>query len=129
MATTSDQHTEMTAPTTDREGRFTRPEEPATTGSPLDSHPSPTADTGTRSGKATAGFVIGIIALIATFPIAPLGLLLGIIATVLGNVGRKEARAQRKTNGWMGTAGFWLGIASIALSVIFLIIGGIIAAS
>ena len=49
------------APTTDREGRFTRPEEPVeqTTGSPIDSHASPTADTATRSGKATASFVVG----------------------------------------------------------------------
>jgi hypothetical protein len=130
MATTSDR-TDFTAPATDRDERFARTDEsaPATSGSPIDSHASPTADTGTRSGKATAGFVVGIIALIAAFPLAPLGLLLGIIGTVLGNVGRKEARAQGKTNAWMGTAGFWLGISAIALSVIFLIIGGVIAAS
>ena len=100
-----------------------------TTASPIDRHASPTADTAARSGKATASFVVGIIGLIAAFAFAALGLLLGIIATVLGNVGRKEARAQRKSNAWMGQAGFWLGVAAIVLSVIFMIIGGIIAAS
>ena len=128
MATTPER-AEFTAPATDREERFTRTEEPAATGSPIDQHASPTADTAGRSGKATAGFVIGIVALISAFLIALVGLILGIVATVLGNTGRKEARAQGKGNAWMGQAGYWLGIAAIVVSVISMVVMGIILAS
>ena len=129
MATTPER-TEFTSPAaTDGEERFTRTEEPAATGSPIDQHASPTADTAARSGKATASFVVGIIGLIAAVAFALLGLLLGIVASVLGSVGKKEARAQGKTNAWMGSAGFWLGIAAIVLAVANMVLAGIILAS
>lgn len=66
-----------------------------------------------RSGKATASFVLGIFSLIVC------GVVLGIIAIVLGSQARKEIDASRGRVGGRGlaTAGITLGAVGIALSV------------
>jgi len=79
------------------------------TSSPLDAHTSPTA--GASTGKATAAFIVGIIGVIAAFLFPLLGLILGVVATVMGNGARKT------TSAWQATAGFWLGIVSLVVSV------------
>ena len=85
---------------------------PQTTASPIDRHAAPTADTATRSGKATAALVLGIVSVVAAL-IPILGLILGVIAVALGAQGRTSG----KTNRWAGTAGLILGAIAIAASI------------
>ena len=123
MATTSDHST------TDREGRFERTSEPLTTASPVEAHPAPTADTASRSGKATASFILGIVGVLAGVAIAIVGLIVGIVATVLGRQAKREVERTGKSNGWMATAGFVLGIVAIGISVVSMIVAAAIIAS
>ena len=111
MAATTD-HTAV-----DREERFSRPAEPATTASPIEEHAAPTADTATRSGKATASFILGILAVLTGAFVPIVGLVLGIVAIVLGSGERKAIRRTGKTNGWAATAGLTLGIIGVVVSV------------
>ena len=120
MATTPER-AEYTPAATDREERFTRTEEPVATGSPIDQHASPTADTAGRSGKATAAFIVGIVAVIASI-IPFLGLILGITAAALGGVAQGEIKRTRKTNRWMAVAGLALGVLAIIASVAIFVI-------
>ena len=60
---------------------------------------------------ATASLVLGILSLFIPF----IGLVLGIIAIVLGNKARKQP------NGGLGTAGFVLGILGTVLGSIWII--------
>jgi TM2 domain-containing membrane protein YozV len=67
----------------------------------------------------TAALVMGILQFVCLGPIA------SILAIVFGAIGRKKAKQGLATNGGVATAGFWLGIVGIILSVI----GGIIFAA
>ncbi|MBI1351327.1 MAG: DUF4190 domain-containing protein [Actinomycetales bacterium] len=69
-----------------------------------------------QNGLGTAALVMGILQF---FCLGPIG---SILAIVFGAIGRKKAKDGLATNGGVATAGFWLGIAGFALSVI----GGII---
>jgi hypothetical protein len=92
--------------------------EPANTqasASPLDRHASPVAGTSRRPGRAIAAMIVGIIAVLCILiPLA--GLILGIVALVLGSSARSDigpgggGYAQAK-------AGFILGIIAIAGSI------------
>ena len=98
----------------------TTPDRAHTTASPIDQHASPTADTAGRSGKATASFVVGIIAAIAAL-IPILGLILGITATALGGVAQGETKRNGKTNRWMAIAGLALGVLAIIGSIAIIV--------
>ena len=123
MAATTDQ----TA--VDREGRFMRTDEPVTTASPIEEHAAPTADTATRSGKATAAFILGILAVLTAPFVAIVGLILGIVAIVLGATERKAIRRTGKTNGWAATAGLVLGIVGVVGSIASMVAAAIILSS
>lgn len=112
MATTPD-----TTTGTDREGRFERTSEPMTTASPIEQHAAPTADTATRSGKATASFICGILAILTGLFIPIVGLILGVVAIVLGATSRGEVKRLGKSNGWMATTGLVLGIIGVLVSL------------
>jgi hypothetical protein len=93
------------------------------TPSPLDAHASPAA-TGKASGRATASFVLGIIAVVAAL-IPILGIILAVIAIVLGNTARKETRPAP----WQATAGFALGILAVAVSIGMFVLNAILMTS
>jgi hypothetical protein len=96
--------------------------------SPLDQHASPVSDHGTSSGKATAALVVGIIGILLTLLFWPVGIILDIVAIVLGTMGRADAR-RGATNGGLATAGMVLGIIGIALLVVLFAVGAAIVAS
>ena len=74
-----------------------------------------------RNGMGTAALVLGIIALVLAVLFFPLGILLGIVAAVLGFLGRKKAARREATNRGQATAGLVLGLVAV-------LVGGLIAA-
>ena len=111
MASTT---SEPVAPTTERTA-------PASA-SPIDRHAAPTSDTSTRSGKATAALVVGVVGVLASI-IPFLGLILGVIAVALGATSRSEVRRSGRSNGWMAVAGLGLGGLAIAVSIALFVVG------
>jgi uncharacterized membrane protein AbrB (regulator of aidB expression) len=69
------------------------------------------------NGLATAALVCGIVALVLFWTVW-LGLILGVLAVVFGAVGRSRA-AQGAPNKAQATAGLWLGIAALLVSILF----------
>jgi uncharacterized membrane protein AbrB (regulator of aidB expression) len=69
------------------------------------------------NGLATAALVCGIVALVLFWTVW-LGLILGVLAVVFGAVGRSKA-AQGAPNRSQATAGLWLGIAALVVSILF----------
>jgi Na+-driven multidrug efflux pump len=69
----------------------------------------------------TAALVLGIIGVVLAVLFFPLGILLGVVAAVLGYLGRKKAARREATNRGQATAGLVLGLVAI-------LVGGIIAA-
>src|SRR4051812_22068771 len=110
--------------TTTGEERFTRTSEPmeTTTASPVEQHAAPTADTAQRSGKATASFIVGIIALLTSI-IPVVGLVLGIVALALGTTSRTEIRRTGKTNAWMAVSGIAVGAIACVVAIAIFAIG------
>lgn len=86
------------------------------TASPLDRHTSPVAGTGRRTGRAVAAMVLGIIS-IPTAIIWFVGIPLGILAIVLGNIALTDARRNGYVNTGQAKAGIWCGIAGIVLAI------------
>lgn len=89
-------------------------------GAPGDGRPAP------NNGLGTAALVLGIIGLVLTvvlffFPF--LGLVLGIVAVVLGYQGRGRARRQEATNGGAALAGIITGAIAVVLAGIIIVIG------
>lgn len=74
-----------------------------------------------KNGMGTAALVVGIIGLVLSVLFFPLGILLGIVAAVLGFLGRKKAARREATNGGQATAGMVLGLVAV-------LVGGLIAA-
>jgi hypothetical protein len=70
------------------------------------------------NGLATAALVCGIVGLVLFWTVW-IGLILGILAIVFGAVGRSRA-AQGATNRSQATAGLWLGIAAVVVSILFI---------
>ena len=73
------------------------------------------------------GKTLGIVALIASFFIALLGLILGIVGTVLAATARSDIRRRGMVGGGQAKAALICGIVAIVLSVASLIVGAIIA--
>lgn len=76
--------------------------------------PGPAGQPAAGSGMSITALILGIVAVALAFiplvPILPVGL--GIAAIVLGILGRK-----RQGRG-MATAGLWLGVAAIVISIV-----------
>lgn len=66
--------------------------------------------------------VVGVVALLTTVTLVG-GIGLGILAVVLGFVGRYQASKGRATNGGMSLAGIILGIVSIMISILLIVVG------
>lgn len=72
--------------------------------------------TGTRdNGKGTAALVLGILSVVMCFGI---GVVLGVIAIVMGVQGRRAVAAGTADNGGAATAGMVLGIIGVSLTLI-----------
>ena len=91
-------------------------DETAATASPLDRHTSPVADTERRTGRAVASMVLGIVSIPAAL-LWFVGIPLGILAIVIGNMALTDARKLGYTNTGQAKAGIWCGIAGIVLSI------------
>jgi hypothetical protein len=84
--------------------------------SPMDGHAPPTATTGTRPGKAVTAMVLGIISVPAMLvPIA--GLVLGVIAIILGWTARSRIKRERLEGGSQALIGIVLGSIGVLLSI------------
>jgi hypothetical protein len=96
----------------------------APSASPLDQHAPPTAATARRPGRAIAALIVGIISIPAAFvPIA--GLILGVVAVVLGASARSDIRRNRLEGEGQAKAAVVLGAIGIVLALAFWIIGAI----
>jgi hypothetical protein len=112
---------------TDSPETTTTREPPRSTASPLDQHAPPTASTGGRSGRATASMILGIISIPAAL-FAILGVILGVIAVVLGATARGDIARRGLTNSGQAMAGMILGSIGLVLGLANMI-AGIIAAT
>lgn len=78
--------------------------------------PAPVA--GKRALSLTS-FILGIVGFVLAFPIAGIGIIAGIVAVVLGFIGRAKEPSAPK---WMWLIGLILGFVAIVLSIIAIII-------
>jgi len=74
-----------------------------------------------RNGLGVAALIVGVCALIGSFSIAG-GIVLGIVAVILGFVGRGRVKRGEATNGGVATAGIVLGVLGIIAGLIFVAI-------
>ena len=72
-----------------------------------------------------ASLVLGIIALVLSVLFFPLGIICGIVAIVLGGLGRARARRGEATNGGQALAGLIMGIVGLVVGVIFAVTVGV----
>lgn len=86
-----------------------------------DQLPPPPDAQAPQNGIGVAALVMGILQFVCLGPIG------SILAIVFGVIGRKKAKQGLATNGSVATAGFWLGIAGVILSVVGAIAVAIIA--
>lgn len=68
-----------------------------------------------RNGLGTTAFVLGLLALL-TFWTMVGGVVLGVLAVVLGAVARGRAKRREATNGGLAVAGIVLGLVGLILS-------------
>ncbi len=76
-----------------------------------------------RNGLSIAALVLGILALITSVTVFGGGVLLGIIAIVLGFVGRSRAKKGHATNGGVALAGIITGAIGLVLSMVLVLVG------
>ena len=74
-----------------------------------------------KNGLGVAALVVAIIALIGSFSVVG-GILLGIVAVILGFIGRGRAKSGEATNGGVALAGIILGVVSIIAGLAFIAI-------
>lgn len=91
------------------------------TASPLDAHRSPVAGSDTRSGKATASMIVGIVGLIGALLVPLLGWILGTVAVVLGSVARSDVKRKGCQGRAQATAGWVLGIIALVVATILFV--------
>lgn len=72
-----------------------------------------------RNGLGIAALVVAIIALVASFSVAG-GIVLGIVAVVLGFVGRGRVKRGEADNGGVALAGIVLGVLAIVVGLAFI---------
>jgi Domain of unknown function (DUF4190) len=96
--------------------------------SPMDGHAPPTATTAKRPGRAITALVLGIISIPAAL-LPPAGLILGIIAIVLGATTRADIRRNRLLGESQALWGLILGSIGTILALVNGIAGAIMASS
>ncbi|MEA2310428.1 MAG: hypothetical protein QOE28_396 [Solirubrobacteraceae bacterium] len=105
----------MTAPTATTETTST---DTASSASPLDRHAAPVTDQANRSGRAITALVLGIISILGAVLSPLLGVILGIIAIVLGATARSDIRRTGQRGAGQAKAGWILGSVGIVVAVI-----------
>ena len=78
---------------------------------------------GQQNNLGLIGMILGIVALPLSLCCAVLGLLLGIAATVLGNMARKKADEGLATNRGQAKAALICGIIAIVIAAINIVLG------
>ena len=81
----------------------------------------PAAPTPPRNGLGVAALVIAILALISSFSVAG-GIILGIVAVILGFLGRGRVKRGEANNGGVALSGIILGVVAIVVGLIFIAI-------
>lgn len=76
-----------------------------------------------KNGLGVAALVLGILAVLTCFTVV-LGFVFGLLAVVLGIVGRGRAKRREADNGGIATAGLALGAVGLVLSVVIGIAAG-----
>jgi len=85
--------------------------------------PAPGGPAGSpKNGLGVAALVLGILALLTSFTVLG-GVLFGLLAIVLGLVGRGRAKRGEATNGGMALAGVILGVLGLLISVALIALG------
>ena len=79
----------------------------------------PPAPAGNRNGLGTAALVLGILSLVTWFLF--IGGVFGIIAVVLGALGRGRAKRREASNGGMALAGIITGAVGVLLTVLVVV--------
>ncbi|HPX37937.1 MAG TPA: DUF4190 domain-containing protein [Mycobacterium sp.] len=74
-----------------------------------------------RNGLGVAALVVAIIGLLGSFSVAG-GVILGIVAVILGFLGRNRVRRGEANNGGVALAGIILGVLSIIAGLVFIAI-------
>jgi amino acid transporter len=78
--------------------------------------PPPTAP---RNGLGIAALVLAIVGLVLCWTVAG-GVILGLVAVILGIVGRGRVKRGEATNGGVAIAGIVLGVLAIVLALVFI---------
>jgi hypothetical protein len=99
--------------------------ETPTTASPLDEHAAPVADRPaaagkTRHGRATAALIVSIIGIVFAILFWPIGLILGIIGTVLAATARSDIKRRGMVGDGQAKAALICGIIAIALPIVLI---------
>jgi len=96
------------------------PQEPRRTDEPLRAEEPRAGQEG--NALAIAALVVGILAILgALFTGGVLGIILGIVAVILGVLGRKKVTSGRTTqHGGLALAGIITGVVAIVLGILFL---------
>jgi len=78
----------------------------------------PAQPTKPRNGMGVAALVFGILALLTCWWLPVVGGILGIVAIILGVIGRGRAKRMEATNKGMATTGLVLGILTLIVNII-----------
>jgi uncharacterized membrane protein len=97
---------------------------PTTSASPLDRH-APPVSSESKSRRGTAALVLGIVGVLTTL-IPIVGVIVGIIALVLGLTSRADCRRRGRPAPWQAIAGTVLGSLAILGSVGLMIAAAIV---
>jgi len=81
----------------------------------------PPVHTGPRNGLGIASLVLGIVALLATWTVVG-GVVLGVVAVVIGGAARARVRRGEATNGGVAIAGIVLGIVAAVAPILIMVV-------
>lgn len=75
--------------------------------------------TGPRNGLGIAALVVAILGLVFCWTVVG-GVMLGVVAVIIGIVGRGRAKRGEATNGGVALAGALLGVLAVVVSLVFI---------
>lgn len=78
-----------------------------------------------RNGLGIAALVVGVLAIVASITVVG-GVVPGLIAIVLGFIGRSRAKKGQATNGGVALAGIITGAVGVVLSIVLVVAGAAI---
>jgi hypothetical protein len=79
-----------------------------------------------RNGLSTAALVLGVLGLLSVITLVtfPIGIVLALLAVVLGVIGRRRAKRGEATNGGLALAGLILGVLSLVIGAAIIALFG-----